>query len=162
MLMGQIDHARVRIQQLAQLKLDEEPEVPKIPSSDELEAQIKRKEFKVSPELLEKAFTRLVNKVPVKTIGTSRSLYNYNTKRYDTSSPYETETTPSDIFEAIRDVAYADQIKRDLKEYVAKRKEYDAKVKIVNTKAKEVEDYIVLGDVHTALQALKEFESFEV
>lgn len=161
MLMGQIDHARDRIKELTKLKLDEKPVVPKIRDGSDVLADIKKGNIDVTPAVLKKAWQRFINKTPITIAYRESGCYNYETRRHEKGPSQLKESYPDDIETAIRDVIFEKEIAARVSEFTKLDRAYQEKKNKILTKASEVEDYIVLGDVHTALQALKDFEAME-
>jgi hypothetical protein len=162
MLAKQIDHARKRIRELSKLKLEDAPSMPASITPDEVKRMIENEELLVTSRQLNKAFDRLIAGKSIQEIEIQTGTWDYQTRTTGPDKCRLTESKPTTIWAALRDTLFSNQLKSDAAAYTKAKKAYDAKVQQVKTKAAEVEDFIVLGDVHTALQALKEFEDFEV
>jgi hypothetical protein len=112
--------------------------------------------------VLNKAWKRYIDKIPMRRVKAGDRSWNYQTQTYTRGPSVLSEGAPSNIEAAIRDVVYEKEITADVATYQTLDKEYRRRKSIIETKAQEIEDIIVLGDQHAALIALQEFEAFEV
>lgn len=155
MLMGQINHAKDRVAQLTKLKLEEAPKA-KSHKSDDLKADLRNGNYVPTSAQLTKAFQLLNTKATTRIIKGTNRWYNepatYNIR----------DEEPEDIYDALYFVIDAKKIAADVAAYQADLDEYNRKKNIIHTEAQRVEDIIVLGDQHAVLQALQDFEAFEV
>lgn len=161
MLMGQIDHARDRIKELAKLKLTDAPKKPELVTASDVLSSIKKGETTVSATQLKKAFDNYVNGVPIQVVKSESGYYNHSKRRHEEGNSYVGDDTPSSVEEAIRNVIYEKQIKAGVAAYVAEKTIFDEKKAIIMAKATETEDLIVLGDQQAAQAALQAFADFQ-
>lgn len=161
MLAKQIDHARKRVSALAAAKRGSAPVRPKYVDPSDLQKEIENGEREVGGTLLRNAFKRLVNGTKVTLVEEGGSWYDYTHRKSRRHADTVENQAPSSIFQAIRDELYAVEMAEAHQVWLDQKNAYDAKVARIKARAEEVEDFIVLGDVHTALQALKDFEAWE-
>lgn len=157
--MGQIDHARNRIHELCQLKMTDYPEQDSTywdDNYDGFKRDLQNGDFIPTPSQLNKAFGLLISDYRIPYLKRERQYY---------QDPHKTrldDISPGDIYQALFILLHEKNLVSETKVFEKKLAEFNRKKKIIKDKAAEVEDFIVLGDVHTALQALKDFEKFEV
>ena len=152
MLMGQIDHARNRLRELVAAKNGEAPKRPSLVTPANVVEQLKAGELTVKAPLLKRAFDAWVNQEVVES-------GNYRNNYQDVN---ELKTKiPSSLEEALCALIFTDENKQRSDEYCEEKKAYDERVQRIVAESKAVEDAIVLGDHHAALQALQDFAAME-
>ncbi len=156
MMMGQIDHARGRIRELKAAKLGARPESMTILGGNDVIAAIRDGTLTVSGPRLRQAFDAFVNRVPAQTVTDDTCGYGANR----TTSYKVGEGVPTSIPNALANIVYAAENGAEIERFKSETDEYNRISKILNEKASAVEDAIVLGDQHAALQALQEFAAF--
>ena len=160
MLMGQIDHARKRIQALSKLKMTEYPELPAAPSEAEMIKDIRSGKLTITTAQVKKAFNNFLEQVPSPRVERESGHYDYSRGRHVGGATKLIDKLPDDTEDALRDLLYSKQILADAEEFSIKLDAYNVRKQIIEDKATEVEDIIVLGDQLAAQQALADFAAF--
>lgn len=160
MLMGQIDHARKRIQALSKLKMTEYPEMPEAPSESEMIKDIRDGKLTITPTQLRKAFNNFIEQVPSPRIERESGHYDYQLGRHVSGAAKTVDKLPSDTEDALRDLLYNKEILAASKKFTDELRAYEERKRRIEDKATEVEDIIVLGDQLAAQQALADFAAF--
>lgn len=156
MMMGQIDHARGRIKTLKAAKLGASPESPTILGGNDVISAIREGTITVSGPRLRQAFDAYVAGVVGPTVLKESGNY-----RNDYNDTYKVgEGKPCSIQNALANIVYGDVNAAEIERFQSETAEYNRISAILDDKAAAVEDAIVLGDQHAALQALQEFMAF--
>ena len=156
MMMGQIDHARGRIKTIKAAKLGPAPDSPEIKGGNDVLEAIRDGTLAISGPRLRQAFDAFINK----TYGTTviKTSGNY---RNDYEDTYKIgEGVPTTLQNALANIVYGPENDAEIDRWKTETAEYKRLGKILDDKSAAVEDAIVLGDQHAALQALQEFAAF--
>lgn len=157
MLMGQIDHARNRLRELVAAKNGEAPKRPSLVTPANVVEQLKAGELTVKAPLLKRAFDAWVNQEALVVAVVESGNYRNN---YQDVNELKTKI-PSSLEEALCALIFTDENKQRSDEYCEEKKAYDERVRRIVAESKAVEDAIVLGDHHAALQALQDFAAMD-
>ena len=158
-MMGQIDHARERIQSIKAEKRGPSPEQPEVIEVVGLRIGLKDGSIVPTGPQLRRALSNFVDGV-VSERATSNSIYSTQNRAYSNNYSIK-QRAPESLEDALIDVLFENSISTDVKIWQATTAEYERISKILNDRAAIVEDAIVLGDQHAALLALQEFAAFD-
>ncbi len=158
MLMGQIDHARKRVEQLKKDKYGDVPKGPKLKAGSSVKREIRAGTLNVSGPQIKRAFDAYMAKTPLMCVDKHSGNYSNDYKdsyTLDSRAPTSTE-------DALASEIYLRVNQAEADRYADETKLYNLRQEAINIKATDVEDAIVLGDQAAALIALKEFADYDV
>lgn len=156
MMMGQIDHAKKRVQEIKNEKRGKAPKKPSIRGGSDVLKAIRDGDVSVSAGRLREAFDAFLDRVVAATVVSIKGTYqNDYTDTYKIS-----EVVPTSVENALANIVYAKENGAEIARFEAETAEYKRISEILNDRSAVVEDAIVLGDQHAALQALQEFAAF--
>lgn len=144
MMMGQIDHARARLRQLAAEKITTPaPSAPSQKTWDDVERAIEQSSSNLlTPAVIKGGIARF------------REDREANKTRYRYGQKGLTAFIAEELF--------TKEYEAEKKVYDAEKAEWDRKAAIIEQARRKAEDIIVLGDQHAVLVALQEFAELEV
>lgn len=161
MLMGQIDHARNRIRSLTTEKLGERPTYPEVPTADDFKKGVKNGDITVTPTLLKAAILGWANKTGRLTVTGTTSRWVDGS--YVSSGGGQIKPTHvGDLDDYLSYEYYRTIYEAGVAKFDVEFTEFERRRKIIEGRAVEVEDSIVLGDNAAALVALQSFAAFSV
>lgn len=140
MMMGQIDHARARVRAIKAELLGKEPKPKETWDTNDLVNGLKDGTVKFTGAQLSKFAQEWVQAY-------SNSGSSYNKPTYE---------------RIVLDNAFQKERAADKKRYDAENALYQSRKERVHAEATKVEDAIVLGDQHAALEALTAFAAFKL
>ena len=156
MLMGQIDHARNRVKALKAEKLGGSPDAPKIKGSSNVLEGLRDGTITVTGPQLRKAFEAFVSKTVSRQVDEQSGNYQNNY----TSTYRIIERAPSSVEAALATDVYFKENTAEVTRFEQETELYNLNKEALDLEASRVEDAIVLGDQHAALQALQDFAKF--
>lgn len=157
MLMGQIDHARNRLRELVAAKNGECPTRPTLVTPADVVKQLKKGELAVNAPLLKRAFDAWIAGEALEVAVVESGNYRNN---YQDINELKTKI-PSSLEEALCALIYTPENAERCRVYQEAKEAHDKRVNRIVAESKAVEDAIVLGDHHAALQALQDFAAME-
>ncbi len=156
MMMGQIDHAKKRVQEIKNEKRGKAPKSPEILGGSDVLSAIREGDISISAGRLRQAFDAFLDRVVAPTVlKKSGSYANDYTDTYTIS-----DCIPGSVEDALANIVYAAENGEEITRYEEESAEYKRLSEILDDRAAIVEDAIVLGDQHAALLALQEFGAF--
>jgi hypothetical protein len=158
MMMGQIDHARKRLEQLKSEKFGPAVKKPTIKGQQALVKELRAGTARITAPKLSAAFTRYIDAVEGPVLIKHAGNYSNNYEETYTLG----KGVPSCIESALATEYYAKENEAEVRRFETETELYNLRKEAITLKATEVEDAIVLGDQHAALVALQEFAAFEV
>lgn len=139
MMMGQIEHARARVRAIRSALIKSAPEMPKQYTTSDLADGLRSGDIAFTGKQLQAFAQEWADEY-------SKSL-SYSRPNFET---------------IVTQYIYADARAAEQARYKIEKEAYDRRCAVVNAEATKVEDAIVLGDQHAALQALTEFANFDL
>lgn len=158
MLMGQIDHARNRIKALKAEKLGHPPEGPALKGSDALLKGLRDGSITVTGPQLKKAFEAYISETPDEQVDEIAGNYRNN---YEVSFRV-VKRPPRSVEDALATAIYFKENSAEVARYKQETELFNLNRETLELEASCVEDAIVLGDQHAALQALQDFADFKL
>lgn len=156
MMMGQIDHARNRVAALKAEKLGKQPAVPKIKGASNVLTAFREDSLSVTGPQLRRAFDAYINKTVSKVVDEDSGNYSNGYK-----STYSIkEIAPSSVEAALATEIYRKENTAEVFRFEQETTLFNLNKEVLDLEASRVEDAIVLGDQHAALQALQDFAAF--
>lgn len=139
LLMGQINHATARVNELAREKLGNRPQKPIEAGWSEVQDRLLEGENLLSPTVIQAALVKLREA---------------NKKSSYYSAP--------DFRNCVAEVLYEKENARALEKFQTENEIYQTRVRAVKAEEARVKDIIVLGDSERILRAIEEFAKFTV
>lgn len=158
MMMGQIDHARRRVAELKAKKLGGAPGAPEIKGGADVLEALRDGTITVTGPQLRKAFEAFVSKTGSRQVDEDSGNYQNNY----TSTYRIIERAPSSVEAALATGVYFKENTAEVTRFEQETKLFRLNKEILDLEASRVEDAIVLGDQHAALQALQDFDAFSL
>jgi len=162
MLMGQIDHARNRIQSLVTEKLGPRPSWPTVPTEDDFKEGIRQGNIAITPGFLRNAIDAWADNTPRLKVVVSGSRWNCQRREYDTKPLRIESVTSGKLDENLAYTYFQKKYEAAVAVFESELFEYNRREELIKAESVKVEDAIVLGDNAAALAALKEFAAFSV
>ncbi len=159
MMMGQIDHARKRIKEIKAEKRGAVPKRPVLLGGNDVLSAIRDGDISISAGRLRQAFDAFLDRVVAPNLIKQSGRYRDGVYQDDTYSI--TDTAPKSIEDALAAIVYSVENNAEIARWEVETDEYLRITEILDARSAVVEDAIVLGDQHAALQALQEFAAFK-
>ena len=160
MLMGQINHARGRVNQLKAEKTGAQPVHPKVLDGDDYKKAFRKGDVSSSPAKLKQAWECFVNR-NLRPHVENDSSWNHLTRSSITTCKLG-EAAVNSMEEALASFHYAAENAGEILRYSLELELYNTRKEAIELRAQVVEDAIVLGEQSEALKALNAFATFEV
>ena len=157
MLMGQINHARQRVKELAAEKSGPTPESMSLSDAETLLKQLRNGTIAVTKAQICTAFDAFVNGTKVNAAKVETGSYRNN---YETTHSLR-ERKATSVEDALASVVFKKSNSKEAQRYASELELYRLRAEGVKIRAQAVEDAIVLGDQQAALIALREFAAWE-
>ena len=159
MMMGQIDHARKRIQAIKAEKRGSVPKKPDLRGGSDVLHAIREGDISISAGRLIQAFDAFLDRVVAPNL--TKNSGRYRNGVYEDDTYTITDTAPVSIEDALAAIVYSVENNAEIVRWEDETAEYKRISAILDDRSAVVEDAIVLGDQHAALQALQEFAAFK-